>query len=693
MESRDSPGTDDDTRGSLRSSYQSGNRRRPGGTHNLDPEPAREREHYSDGERSSGSFYSDNYENVSSSEHSLPRQSPSHSPPPRRSHDRRASNQTGHRKVGTGIRVRGPHQGVARSKESPPKDLDLVTKRLLSARLLKINELKNALAELRLHGDELQRENRLLRQLQQRHEKALHRYGDTEHEIGELLARHGNETHALRERLRRAHEQQRAAERARRDADEKLRRGHEELARLRKLAGDRRLGEREELARQLALTQEAEQEGGRRIKELERSMELSASSFQRQLGAERRKTHEVQEEARALREELERLNVKLKEKERELDTRNIYANRMKGPKRDLDSTGRRKAPNSSSSSSSKAVQTEDRSLSLDFPSPPPDITSGNQLPEHGGDDYLSLKQELEDVNPGTKSAEGQQQVEGDLERKRDGEREGKEQLKNERQSGEETKKTRGFSVFQEGEKAKEDEDKRGRSLETQNGSSAESKEKAERRRKEQLLAKMHEIDMQNEPRNTGLFFSDSGENRGSSLSPQNQATPIFGSAELKNDVNARGGTVERGSGPGSGGQRGALRAQNTSEEDSLSFGSYAPSFGRPMQRSGLQTRPRIDPSPNTRLDAGLDLGLDLGGVVKERKSSLMQQLFGSTTESPTPTPQTTSPPPASKGATVGRRRDVEVVMSSSRGSLQVTESRPAVRAITTFDDDIEELTL
>uniref|UniRef100_A0AAY4BUR9 Lebercilin domain-containing protein n=1 Tax=Denticeps clupeoides TaxID=299321 RepID=A0AAY4BUR9_9TELE len=669
MESRDSPGTDDDTRGSLRSSYQSGNRRRPGGTHNLDPEPAREREHYSDGERSSGSFYSDNYENVSSSEHSLPRQSPSHSPPPRRSHDRRASNQT----VGTGIRVRGPHQGVARSKESPPKDLDLVTKRLLSARLLKINELKNALAELRLHGDELQRENRLLRQLQQRHEKALHRYGDTEHEIGELLARHGNETHALRERLRRAHEQQRAAERARRDADEKLRRGHEELARLRKLAGDRRLGEREELARQLALTQEAEQEGGRRIKELERSMELSASSFQRQLGAERRKTHEVQEEARALREELERLNVKLKEKERELDTRNIYANRMKGPKRDLDT------PNSSSSSSSKAVQTEDRSLSLDFPSPPPDITSGNQLPEHGGDDYLSLKAgNIHSHNTRESVQRGSSRWRETWRGRETGREKGRSSLK---------------TVSFQPHHAKEDEDKRGRSLETQNGSSAESKEKAERRRKEQLLAKMHEIDMQNEPRNTGLFFSDSGENRGSSLSPQNQATPIFGSAELKNDVNARGGTVERGSGPGSGGQRGALRAQNTSEEDSLSFGSYAPSFGRPMQRSGLQTRPRIDPSPNTRLDAGLDLGLDLGGVVKERKSSLMQQLFGSTTESPTPTPQTTSPPPASKGATVGRRRDVEVVMSSSRGSLQVTESRPAVRAITTFDDDIEELTL
>lgn len=54
----------------------------------------------------------------------------------------------------------------SQSKESTsPKDLDLVTKRMLSARLLKINELRNALAELQQRTDELQKENRILRQV------------------------------------------------------------------------------------------------------------------------------------------------------------------------------------------------------------------------------------------------------------------------------------------------------------------------------------------------------------------------------------------------------------------------------------------------------------------------------------------------------------------------------------------------
>lgn len=48
---------------------------------------------------------------------------------------------------------------------TPPKDLDLVTKKVLSARLLKISELQNALAELQQSTEELQKENRILRQV------------------------------------------------------------------------------------------------------------------------------------------------------------------------------------------------------------------------------------------------------------------------------------------------------------------------------------------------------------------------------------------------------------------------------------------------------------------------------------------------------------------------------------------------
>ena len=48
------------------------------------------------------------------------------------------------------------------------------------------------------------------------------------------------------------------------------------------------------------------------LKELERGLELSNSSYQRQLAAERKKTMGAQEEIRTLQEELDRLTNKLK---------------------------------------------------------------------------------------------------------------------------------------------------------------------------------------------------------------------------------------------------------------------------------------------------------------------------------------------------------------------------------------------
>lgn len=48
------------------------------------------------------------------------------------------------------------------------------------------------------------------------------------------------------------------------------------------------------------------------FKELERNLELSANSFQRQLAAERRKTLSAQEEIQGLQEELQRVASRLK---------------------------------------------------------------------------------------------------------------------------------------------------------------------------------------------------------------------------------------------------------------------------------------------------------------------------------------------------------------------------------------------
>lgn len=99
-----------------------------------------------------------------------------------------------------------------------------------------------------------------------RQEKALRRYNDTDGEISQLLARHNNETHVLRERLRRTQERERAAERRWKDSDEQLQRSQATVARLKKLVEQRELGARDELSRRLEEEKSRGQEAERRMK-------------------------------------------------------------------------------------------------------------------------------------------------------------------------------------------------------------------------------------------------------------------------------------------------------------------------------------------------------------------------------------------------------------------------------------------
>ncbi|MEQ2261327.1 hypothetical protein XENORESO_008817, partial [Xenotaenia resolanae] len=247
-------------------------------------DPDRDRISDGEGRRSDGSFYSEDYENATQSERSLSPLSRSLTPSPTLQRGFRAkqiSRSPLHKTRGVGrwsasrpqrpggLPITQPHRKGNRSQSkelTPPKDLDLVTKRMLSARLLKINELRNSLAELKQQNDELKKENRILRQLQVRQEKALQRYDDTESEISQLLARHSNDIHVLRERLRRTQERERTAERRLKESEEQLQRSQATITRLKKLVDQQELGTRDELSHSLKEEKIQAQEAQRRIK-------------------------------------------------------------------------------------------------------------------------------------------------------------------------------------------------------------------------------------------------------------------------------------------------------------------------------------------------------------------------------------------------------------------------------------------
>ncbi|NXS11383.1 LCA5 protein, partial [Neodrepanis coruscans] len=315
--------------------------------------PDSERERESDEDKSSDSCYSDEGDVYRSSSQSPALSSPNQE---KKHHKTQTSHSLLHYQATKKLDSKyAPSKRGARwgfrsqslTRDSPAKDIDLVTKRVLSARLLKINELRNELTELHIKLDELQKENRALKRLQHRQEKALNKFEDTENEISQLLARHNNEMRILRERLRKSQERERATERRLKDSEDELYRTKTVLQKLKKLSTDKHLAERDDLAKKLAHAESSLEDKEKRVKDLERNLELSGSSFQRELQAKKKKLYEAQEENRVLQEELHQLNQKLKEKERELEAKNIYANRMMklSPRKDMDIVQRKRANN------------------------------------------------------------------------------------------------------------------------------------------------------------------------------------------------------------------------------------------------------------------------------------------------------------------------------------------------------------
>ncbi|CAL9692337.1 unnamed protein product [Knipowitschia caucasica] len=695
-----------------------------------------DRDHTSDEEsrRSKESYYSDDYE--SQSECSLSPYARSRSPSPQRKetklsppHKTASVGRKGAPRPQRGGRRYASqqlHRGAdSQSKGvSPPKDLDLVTKRMLSARLLKINELRNALTELQQRTNELQKENRVLRQLQLRQEKALHRYDDTESEISQLISRHSNEIHVLRERLRRTQERERTVERRLKESEEQLTKSQATVARLKKLVNQQDLGQRDELSRKLDEEKGLRQEAERKIKELERSIELSISSFQRQLVSEKKRTLAAQEVVRSVQEEQERLTNKLKEKDRELDVKNIYSNRLLKPSQRKDAESGTKRKLVSSKTSTVAVQTEDRQelASVGFPTPPPAIIDSNE-----NDEYFSLKELNKDVESHTQTNQSHSEVQ--LQEK------AKDQERNNKQQSFES------NLHRETDKAIKEECKK--ELKTDVESPTDSKEKSPRPgrvaedvqrlnqetlvnqqeeeeearlKKKRLLAKMREIDQQNQTTNNHIL------NVSNSIAASEQRSPrssIFSLSQTDNVLNtsceSKDG-IGRRSERESGGLTTGLgrRAFRTQASDDLAFGNYAPSFGHASSR-GMSHLPQTPPKEDkgsaleaigvfslkkTDSDKEKDFMNKVGE--KDRKSILMQQLFGNiaTIDNVKNKNKDILDSPPSTNGVRSRREGLQGLHSGShtppaetKSTIQVVETKPAVRAIASFDEDIEELTL
>ncbi|TNM95000.1 hypothetical protein fugu_017759 [Takifugu bimaculatus] len=676
-----------------------------------------------DGRRSTPSFYSDEYDSPSEDSRSPYSQSriPSHSPQRRIQAKTTSSTPInkkgylgrpgayGHEHPTRHLLSQQHRKGVrSQTKEyTPCKDLDMATKRLLSTRLLKINELKNALVELQQQHDNIQLENRTLRQVQAR----LQHHNDTESQLAQLMLRHSNETHVYHERLRRCHEQVRALEQKLKDKEEQLQKEQSQLkksrasiTRLKRLLAQEDLETRDELSRKLEKEKSRAQVAEEKLKEVEHSKELSNNLYERQLAAERRKTVSVLEENQAQQQMLEELTRKLRKKERELDAMNIYANRVvkSSLRKETESTTKLKV---SSRNSTKAAEPTRRTSTPDFPTPPPAVTDTSAFCEQSLDEYLSLKK----LHRGDKPTKTEDRNEKEEEQKvQDKEKDDslgvKEQEKEEKQQ-----------TFQANEPKKVSTPAQRSEIEESRVGSLLSQEEADqirhgrvqeqatnwiqealmsqnvvevRRKKDHLLAKMREIDDQIHVRQQAALETE-------------QLSPAPADAGAREGRRSGMESAARGAG------RRALQSPNTG--DDLLFGNYAPSFINPNSRRSLNL-PAAAPAEkrNTVLET-VSLLNSRGEEVErrkvtehrpeeDRKSNFLQQLFGpikvADNKSIFDNVDADTPPPATYGTRSTRERPFNFSPpESTANSLHAAQSGPSIRAFTSFDADIEEITL
>uniref|UniRef100_A0A4X2M0K5 Lebercilin-like protein n=1 Tax=Vombatus ursinus TaxID=29139 RepID=A0A4X2M0K5_VOMUR len=205
---------------------------------------------------------------------------------------------------------------------------DAMTHRVMSARLHKIKELKNELADIHRKLEATVLENQLLKRLHFRHLKAIGKYENSQNNLPQLMAKHQSEVKNLRQLLRKSQEKERNVSRKLRDTDSELLKTKDSLLTLQKLSEDKNLAEREELTQKLSALTTKMEANDKTIQSLERQLRLNSNAFNRQLAAENRKTITAKTATKNLQMEVKRLQQKLKEKDRELDIKNIYTNRF-----------------------------------------------------------------------------------------------------------------------------------------------------------------------------------------------------------------------------------------------------------------------------------------------------------------------------------------------------------------------------
>ncbi|KAK1900683.1 Lebercilin-like protein [Dissostichus eleginoides] len=211
----------------------------------------------------------------------------------------------------------------------PPIKTPQVSKpRIQSASSTCIRDLKSRVVDLQQQLSAARTETRLLKSLQHRHTVALQHFQESESSISQILAKHSNEARVLQQLLSETRACRDSLARQLQSTEINLRSTKASLQHLQLLSQDHSLLPREELSLRLDRASAQLESKDRRIQDLEKNLELSQASFNRQIFAEQRKINEAKKITSYLQEQIYHLNKEIQDRERELETHNIYSQRF-----------------------------------------------------------------------------------------------------------------------------------------------------------------------------------------------------------------------------------------------------------------------------------------------------------------------------------------------------------------------------
>ncbi|XP_034080591.1 lebercilin-like protein isoform X2 [Gymnodraco acuticeps] len=213
-------------------------------------------------------------------------------------------------------------------KLPPIKTTQVLQPRIQSASSTCIRDLTSRVVDLLQQLSAARTETRLLKSLLHRQTVALQHFQDSESSISQILAKHSNEARVLQQLLSETRACRDSLARQLQSTEINLRSTKASLQHLQLLSQDHSLLPREKLSLRLDRASAQLESKDRRIQDLEKNLELSQASFNRQIFAAQRKINEAKKITGYLQEQIYHLNKEIQDRERELETHNIYSHRF-----------------------------------------------------------------------------------------------------------------------------------------------------------------------------------------------------------------------------------------------------------------------------------------------------------------------------------------------------------------------------